>query len=126
VEKWNEPKMLAETGFWEAIAQLRNLNHRHCLKLSHAAGLHITHRNREITDIEYVDVPPSPMPVQLATHQATLEQIVNKILASRQISRLDQRLLMSASYQTALTTQEENLLKQVYELLHRGLLRVVN
>jgi len=66
------------------------------------------------------------MTVELATPQATLEQIVAKILASRRISRIDQRLLMAVSCQTALTTQEENLLKQVYELLHRGLLKVVN
>lgn len=66
------------------------------------------------------------MTVELATPQATLEQIVAKILASRRISRIDQRLLMTVSCQTALTTQEENLLKQVYELLHRGLLKVVN
>jgi hypothetical protein len=88
--------------------------------------LHITSSKREITDIKYVDVPPTQMTVELATPQATLEQIIAKILASRRISRLDQRLLMAASYQSALTTQEENLLKQVYELLHRGLLKAVN
>ena len=94
--------------------------------MSHAPGLHITRGNREITDIKYVDVPPTQMTVELATPQATLEEIITKILASRRISRLDQRLLMAASHQSALTTQEENLLKQVYELLHRGLLKVVN
>lgn len=126
VEKRNEPKSFTDKGFWQAIAQIRNLNHRYLLKLSHGPGLHITCGNREITDIKYVDVPPTQMTVELATPQATLEQIITKILASRRISRLDQRLLMAASYQSALTTQEENLLKQVYELLHRGLLKVVN
>ena len=66
------------------------------------------------------------MPTELVAPQVTLEQIVAKILASRKISRLDQRLLMNASSQCALTAQEENLLKQVYELLHRGLVKVVN
>jgi hypothetical protein len=66
------------------------------------------------------------MTAELVAPQATLEQIITKILTSRRISRLDQRLLMAASCQATLTTQEENLLKQVYELLHRGLLKVVN
>ena len=88
--------------------------------------MHITCDNRGITDIKYVDVPHTQMQAELVAPQVTLEQIVAKILASRRISRLDQRLLMAASYQSALTTQEENLLKQVYELLHRGLLKVVN
>ncbi|MBD1863790.1 hypothetical protein H6F72_19220 [Trichocoleus sp. FACHB-46] len=88
--------------------------------------MHITCGNRGITDIKYVDVPHTQMSVELVAPQATLEQIIAKIIASRQISRLDQRLLMKASCQAALTTQEENLLKQVYELLHRGLLKVVN
>ena len=66
------------------------------------------------------------MTAELVAPQATLEQIITKILTSRRISRLDQRLLMVASCQATLTTQEENLLKQVYELLHRGLLKVVN
>jgi hypothetical protein len=51
--------------------------------------------------------------------------VVAQILASRRISRLDQRLLMVASSQAALTAQQENLISQVYELLHRGLLKVV-
>lgn len=65
------------------------------------------------------------MSTQAITSNLTLEQIVAQILASRRISRLDQRLLMVASSQAVLTTQQENLISQVYELLHRGLLKVV-
>lgn len=65
------------------------------------------------------------MSTQAIASNLTLEQVVAQILASRRISRLDQRLLMVASSQTALTTQQENLISQVYELLHRGLLKVV-
>ncbi len=65
------------------------------------------------------------MSTQAIASNLTLEQIVAQILASRRISRLDQRLLMVASSQAVLTTQQENLISQVYELLHRGLLKVV-
>jgi hypothetical protein len=65
------------------------------------------------------------MSTQAIASNLTLEQVVAQILASRRISRLDQRLLMVASSQTALTAQQENLISQVYELLHRGLLKVV-
>jgi hypothetical protein len=65
------------------------------------------------------------MSTQAIASNLTLEQVVAQILASRRISRLDQRLLMVASSQAALTAQQENLISQVYELLHRGLLKVV-
>ena len=65
------------------------------------------------------------MSTQAIASNLTLEQVVAQILASRRISRLDQRLLMLASSQAALTAQQENLIGQVYELLHRGLLKVV-
>lgn len=63
---------------------------------------------------------------QATASNLTLEQVVSQILASRRISRLDQRLLMAASNQSALTVQQEALIHQVYELLHRGLLKVVS
>ena len=66
------------------------------------------------------------MSAQAVAPQFTLEQVVTKILTTRKISRLDQRLLMFVSGQTALTPQQEDLLRQVYELLHRGLLKVIN
>jgi hypothetical protein len=65
------------------------------------------------------------MSTQAIASNLTIEQVVAQILASRRISRLDQRLLMVASSQAALTAQQENLISQVYELLHRGLLKVV-
>jgi hypothetical protein len=52
-----------------------------------------------------------------------LERIVERIFASRCITRADQRIFMSLN---SVDTQEQSLINRVYEGLHRGLLRVVD
>ena len=53
----------------------------------------------------------------------SLKDVVDRILSSRQITRVDQRLLLSLSSQNL---EERTLLNQVFDRLHRGLLRVVD
>jgi len=66
------------------------------------------------------------MPAQ-ATHSATtLEEITARILSSRCITRQDQRLLMSLSYSSSFSDREQNAINRIYELLHKGFLKVVD
>ena len=53
----------------------------------------------------------------------SLKDVVDRILSSRQITRVDQRLLLSLASQNL---EERTLLNQVFDRLHRGLLRVVD
>ncbi len=52
-----------------------------------------------------------------------LQEVIDRILASRRITRVDQRLLISLAN---LSHEEQALLNQVFDRLHRGLLRVVD
>jgi hypothetical protein len=54
---------------------------------------------------------------------AALERLVERIFASRCITRADQRIFMSLN---SVNPQEQNLINRVYEGLHRGFLRVVD
>lgn len=53
----------------------------------------------------------------------SLQDVVNRILTSRRITRVDQRLLVSLAN---LSRDEQTLLNEVFDRLHRGLLRVVD
>jgi hypothetical protein len=53
----------------------------------------------------------------------SFQDVVNRILTSRCITRLDQRLLVSL---TNLSRDEQKLLNEVFDRLRRGLLRVVD
>jgi hypothetical protein len=55
-----------------------------------------------------------------------LETTIEKIFATRRITRSDQRLLMCLFSQENLTSTDKDLLDQVYEALHQGRLRVVD
>lgn len=62
----------------------------------------------------------------MSTHRfpaMSLEQVVNRILSSRQITHEDQHLLLLCR---TLTPQEEVLIDRVFDRLHRGLLKVVD
>jgi hypothetical protein len=52
-----------------------------------------------------------------------LAEIVTRILASRRITRLDQKLLLSQGY---LTYEEQSLINQVFDRLRKGFLKVVD
>lgn len=53
----------------------------------------------------------------------TLEQVVNRILASRQITRQDQHILL---HLYDLTTQERTLINRLFDRLRTGLIKVVD
>lgn len=53
----------------------------------------------------------------------SLEQVVNRILTSRQITHEDQHLLLLF---TTLTAQEQALINRVFDKLRQGLLKVVD
>lgn len=52
-----------------------------------------------------------------------VEETVNRILTSRRITRIDQCLLLSLN---SISREEQALLNQVFDRLHRGLLKVVD
>lgn len=55
-----------------------------------------------------------------------VQQVANRIIGVRQITRIDQRLFMSAVLSKKFLSQEEqNLVEQVYQGLNRGWIRVV-
>lgn len=53
----------------------------------------------------------------------SLQDVVDRILTSRRITRVDQRLLISLAN---LSRDEQALLNEVFDRLRRGLLRVVD
>lgn len=62
----------------------------------------------------------------MSTHSfpiISLEQVVNRILTSRQITHEDQHLLLLSK---TLTTQELALINRVFDKLRQGLLKVVD
>jgi hypothetical protein len=63
------------------------------------------------------------MSAQAFTAPVSLQEVVERILASRQITRLDQQLLLSLS---SLSGDEQNLINQVFDRLRSGLLKVVD
>jgi hypothetical protein len=57
----------------------------------------------------------------------SLDQVVDRIFAFRQISQLDQRLLMSMLLsKDSLSAQDHALINRVFDALQRGLIRVVD
>jgi len=55
-----------------------------------------------------------------------LETTIENIVATRRITRHDQRLLMCLFSQDSLSATDKDLLDRVYEALHQGRLRVVD
>jgi len=67
-------------------------------------------------------MPARPSPVD-----QSIEQVVDRILNSRKITRTDQQTLMSALMsKNMLTTKEQLLINQVFDTLRKGMLRVVD
>ncbi|NJP09057.1 MAG: hypothetical protein HC866_05850 [Leptolyngbyaceae cyanobacterium RU_5_1] len=64
-----------------------------------------------------------PLSIQQTIEQISIEQVVERILSSRQITRQDQYSLLALS---TLTDQEQALINKVFDRLRLGLLRVVN
>jgi hypothetical protein len=56
-----------------------------------------------------------------------VQQIANRIIYLRKITRIDQHLFMSAVLsKKALSSEEQNLVEQVYRGLNNGWIRVVD
>lgn len=58
--------------------------------------------------------------------KTSIEEAVARIFNSRQITRNDQRMLMTLLSQGSLTQKDEAIISRVYEALHQGRLRVVD
>lgn len=86
----------------------------------------ITRRICQIVDIKSVDVLHSMMLAQVTLKQDNIEQILEKILASGEITLNEQRWLISLCFESYLNYQQEHLVNQVYESLRNGLLVVVD
>ncbi|MCL1464592.1 hypothetical protein LAY41_09135 [Argonema galeatum A003/A1] len=67
------------------------------------------------------------MSLQANLSKVQVEQVIERILALRQISRADQHLLMSALLsQNSLSDIDESQIKRVFDALQKGMLRVVD
>jgi hypothetical protein len=56
-------------------------------------------------------------------HQSALQEVVDRIFASRQITRQDQQLLLSL-FQSSV--EEQRLINRVFDRLRNGFLKVVD
>ena len=67
------------------------------------------------------------MQAQATLPKISLDKIVERIMAFRQISRIDQRLLMSSLLsKDSLSEQDQSSINRVFDALQRGLLKVVD
>ncbi|MBD1938447.1 hypothetical protein [Microcoleus sp. FACHB-68] len=67
------------------------------------------------------------MQAQATLPKISLDKIVERIMAFRQISRIDQRLLMSSLLsKDSLSEQDQSNINRVFDALQRGLLKVVD
>jgi hypothetical protein len=67
------------------------------------------------------------MQTQVNLPELTTEQIVDRIFASRRITRLDQERLMSALLsKQALTAREHDQINRVFDALRSGRVKVVD
>lgn len=62
-------------------------------------------------------------PLTAATSVETLQQVVDRILHSRQITRMDQHLLVTLG---SIYVEEQRLINLVFDRLRSGLIRVVD
>ena len=67
------------------------------------------------------------MSLQASLPKVEVQQVIERILALRQISRSDQRLLMSALLsQNSLSDIDESQIKRIFDALQKGMIRVVD
>ncbi|HAJ61466.1 MAG TPA: hypothetical protein DCP31_21265 [Cyanobacteria bacterium UBA8543] len=63
---------------------------------------------------------------QIDFQKLPIQQIAARIIDSRQITRVDQNILMSALFsKDSLSQEEQNLVQQIYKDLKLGLIRVI-
>jgi hypothetical protein len=73
-------------------------------------------------DTDDVEFPRHPMSTQTLP-SLSLEQVINRILASRRITHEDQHLLLQTR---TLTPQEQALINRLFDKLRNGLIKVVD
>lgn len=66
------------------------------------------------------------MDTQVILPQLNITQLTDNIFNTRRITRRDQYLLMYLLSSYSLGEQEQNLINRIYEMLNKGLLRVVD
>lgn len=66
------------------------------------------------------------MDTEALLSQLNINQLTDNIFNTRRITRRDQRLLMYLLSSYRLGEQEQNLINRIYEMLNKGLLRVVD
>ena len=67
------------------------------------------------------------MLAQSSATNTSIEQVVDRILSSRKISRTDQQALMAALMsKNAISTKDQLLINRVFDALRKGQLRVVD
>ncbi len=66
------------------------------------------------------------MDTEALLSQLNITQLTDNIFNTRRITRRDQRLLMYLLSSYRLGEQEQNLINRIYEMLNKGLLRVVD
>ena len=66
------------------------------------------------------------MDTETLLSQLNITQLTDNIFNTRRITRRDQRLLMYLLSSYRLGEQEQNLINRIYEMLNKGLLRVVD
>lgn len=65
-------------------------------------------------------------PLQNLSDKLLLEQIISQIFIRKQISRLDQQVLMSALLaRNSISDKDQSQLNRVFDGIQRGLIRVV-
>ncbi|MBD1804484.1 MAG: hypothetical protein KME25_02260 [Symplocastrum torsivum CPER-KK1] len=66
-------------------------------------------------------------PTQVCFPKFPVQQVANRIIYLRKITRVDQHLFMSAVLsKKLLSLEEKNLVEQVYQGLNKGWIRVVD
>lgn len=88
-----------------------------------------SHRNSEksriLKHVRFI-ITLNSMSAQATLSATTIEEISERILSSRCITRQDQRLLMNLSFSCSFSDREQNVINRIYELLHKGFLKVVD
>ncbi|MDY7013529.1 MAG: hypothetical protein SVX43_07960 [Cyanobacteriota bacterium] len=66
------------------------------------------------------------MRTSTTSSSTAIENIAERILSSRRITRQDQDLLLSCLSSTSSSDREKRLVSEVYELLNKGFITVMN
>lgn len=66
------------------------------------------------------------MQAQVLSYPTNISQVAEHIFSTRRITRHDQSLLMSLLSHQSLGESEQHLINKIYEMLHKGFIRVID